>query len=58
MADTIFGKLLSNKTPRINASDLRNNVDFFAVISKLNQSHTQRRIYDSHGNIAIDTTNI
>ena len=58
MADTIFGKLLSSKTPRINASDLRNNVDFFAVISKLNQSHTQRRIYDSHGNIAIDTTNI
>ena len=58
MTDSFFSKLVSNKTPRINASDLKNNVEFFAVISKLNQSHTQRRIYDSHGNIAIDTTNI
>ena len=58
MTDNFFSKLVSNKIPRINASDLKNNVEFFAVISKLNQSHTQRRIYDSHGNIAIDTTNI
>jgi hypothetical protein len=46
MTDSFFSKLVSNKTPRINASDLKNNVEFFAVISKLNQSHTQRRIYD------------
>lgn len=53
----ILTSLLS-KQPTVNLASLKNNIDFYAIVSKLNQSHTQRRVYDSKGNISIDTTNI
>ena len=57
MTSSILGMLPKSK-PVINLTHMQNNVDFYAVLSKLNQSHNQRRVYDHKGNIAIDTTNI